>query len=367
MRKERSRAVVFYQRKWFLGLTALVGLGAAIFGIVNGIIPMFRATPVFENAEFVVDSSQAMATQSFDGMTKLQAAAQAVQNVMTNEGLQRNNLALREIGGDCGKPSLTPELRFSTSNEARIRNHMAALAPHGSSNLIDTLLQAITDFDDVARFKDVSKRIIVITGNPDACGKDVEAVRQAVARLKEQAKQDLSVDFHFIGLGLTEQGIAALHQLADTTGGSADFPQTRQDLNKLMHRIAEVEPVVRAGTAVNDILNANVDGLNHVIQAVNNGDLAAGKQFLQTAHDTFDKTAVPFRDLGKRQTTPEFKALYVTATRQRDLQRKLLDASDAMVRDPKKETDYNANRDAYNSTLPVLQEQLHRIAAGAER
>jgi hypothetical protein len=355
------RSPAFFERKWYLGIAALVALTAGVIGIISGTIPLFRSSPVFENAEIIVDSSQAMATELFDGVPKLQAAAQAVQNVMTNEGLQRNNLALREVGGACGSVPPKPTLDFSTSNERKIRSRMSALTASGSANLVDTLLQAITDFEDIARFKDVSKRIIVITGNPDACGRDVEAAKQRIERLKK-AGHDISVDFHFIGLGLNADGVNALNNLAETTGGSTDFPQTRDDLQKVMHRIVEVEPVFRSADAVTKILNANIHAINDVTSAADN---VQAKERQRIARAAFETSEVPFRDLGKRQTTPAFKSIYEAAARQHDRQKQMLDESEAIVADPKNNErikSFNENAVAFNAEAAKLNEQLRTVA-----
>src|SRR5438132_438151 len=135
--------VAFYKRTWFVALTAIIGVTGGILGIILGVIPLFRAASpraVWHNAEFVVDSSEGM-NALFDGIPKGQAAAEAFDAVLQNQGMQRDNLALREFGGVCGRPQMKPSLDFSTRNEEPIRKRLESLSPHGQANLVETLLQ----------------------------------------------------------------------------------------------------------------------------------------------------------------------------------------------------------------------------------
>src|SRR5882762_8660865 len=210
---KKSRATPFYKQRWFVGVTSVLAVVATTVGIWRVIFPPSPPVPVpavYENIEFVLDGSLGM-NQSFDGTTKLKAAAEAVRIVLHQEGLERENLALRVFSGSCDAAAAEPTLRFSTQNEGPITEAVNALKAQGDAPLVRSVLQAITDFGDLTRFKDKSKRIIVITGTgtgddkKDRCGMTVESIRQKLNRQDPNSKQ-IEFNFHFIGIGLDDAG-----------------------------------------------------------------------------------------------------------------------------------------------------------------
>lgn len=195
-------------------------------------------TPGSVNTEIVLDRSSGMERAFTGGTTKLKAAEGAVLSVIINRGLQRTNLALRVFGGPCPKADTEPiertepTVNFSRENWKPISNAIGALKAQGDASLTQALLQAITDFDDPTRFKDVSNRVIVITGSPDACGASSGPLLYRLTDAKE-AQAKVVLDFHFIGVDIgDETARSQLSALAHETGSVADFADTQQELEE---------------------------------------------------------------------------------------------------------------------------------------
>jgi hypothetical protein len=376
---KRHRSDPLYKKSWFLTLTALVGLVASGLGIQKSCDPG-PPKAVYENAEIVIDRSRNMATP-FDGSeTKLAAAEEAVALVLKNQGLERDNLALREIGGSCDGGATGPQLAFSVTNEGPIMKRIHALKPEGEATLVRSVLQAIVDFNDVTRFKDVSKRIIVITGSSDACGMSEETVREKLDSLKRAGSQ-IQVDFHFVGVGLDDSGKAQLLGLAKQTGGEADFADTRQELRDKLREIVQDEPVVRGANAVLEILNSSVDRLNPVVDDLKRNDYEAGRRDLDLARAEFRRSDLPFQDLGKRGASDEYSRIYRAASLNRDLQSQIISLTENMLPQSKAHdetalqdsfnkyaslsSDYNTRTQELASQINQLAQQLRQVGSTA--
>jgi VWA domain-containing protein len=153
MTKQRKQGS-FNKRRWFIQLTAVVGLVGGLLAIMNGIKPYFEAKPprrVLQNTEIVFDRSELMNRRLQDGTPKLEVARKAVDLVLRNETVG-DNLALRAFGGACADESTQPALPFDLDNAARVREKIQNLKADGRATLIAAIRAAIADFDDEARF-----------------------------------------------------------------------------------------------------------------------------------------------------------------------------------------------------------------------
>ena len=86
-------------RRGYAGLVAALTFVGLLFATWDRIAPLFKAAPVNENAEVVLDRSAAM-DGPFEGGTRWQAAVAAVDSVLASVST-RDNLALRQFGGPC--------------------------------------------------------------------------------------------------------------------------------------------------------------------------------------------------------------------------------------------------------------------------
>ncbi len=331
-------------------------------------------------------------TQSFDGTTKLRAAAEAVRIVLHQEGLERENLALRVFGGSCDAAAAEPTLRFSTQNEGPITEAVNALKAKGEAPLVRSVLQAITDFGDLT-FKDKSKRIIVITGTgtgddkKDRCGMTVESIRQKLNRQDPNSKQ-IEFSFHFIGVGLDDAGKYYLGSFADRIGGKADFADNRQQLQDVLSSVvvadgrkqpvespgsvAERESVSQEGQAVIENLNSSTNSLETVTGDLNRRDYGAAERDLEQARIVFRKSASAFEELGKRQTSDQYRRIYEAARNNRRILEQMISLTETMSSQARANNirDYNASvaeferlRVDYNTRIADLDRQLKLLGS----
>lgn len=393
---KKSKATPFYKQRWFVGVTSLLAVVATTVGIWRVIFPPSPPPPpppaVYENIEFVLDGSSGM-SQAFDGTTKVRAAAEAVGIVLHREGLERENLALRVFGGPCDAAAAEPTLRFSTQNEGPITKAVNALKAQGDAPLVRSVLQAITDFGDLTRFKDKSKRIIVITGTgtgddkKDRCGMTVESIRQKLNRQDPNSKQ-IEFNFHFIGVGLDSAGKSYLGSFAGGIGGKADFADNRQQLRDLLSSVvaadhpqlptdvpgsvAERESVSQEGQAVIENLNSSNNSLSTVIRDLNGHDYGAAERDLEQARIVFRKSASAFEELGRRQTSDQYRHIYEAASNNRRILEQMISLTETISSQARANNigDYNASvaeferlRTDYNTRIGDLDRQLNQLGS----
>jgi hypothetical protein len=322
----------------------VVSLTGGALGIFHGVSPLIwkPPTPVPENVEIVLDRSKGMA-QLFEGKSKLEAAVHAIELTLNNDGLAQSNLAYREFGGPCDESDVQtePTLPFKQKNAGQIRSKTRELIskrdgelikPTGEASLVGALQQAIGDFSDLARFRGVSKRIVVITGSTDACRMSLERVRRRLASLREgDAKSTIELDFKFIAVGVDKSGEAQLKAIADETKGTLHFVYNQQQLDDTFHDIIVDEPAERAANALRDILDAGVHRLDLVSDDLDKKDYAAGEGHLRQAWDEFSRSELPFQFLGKQLTDEKYLRIYEAARKQRELQGRLIALSEGTL------------------------------------
>jgi von Willebrand factor type A domain len=384
MTKQRKQGS-FNKRRWFIQLTAVVGLVGGLLAIMNEIKPYFEAKPprrVLQNTEIVFDRSELMNRRLQDGTPKLEVARKAVDLVLRNETVG-DNLALRAFGGACADESTQPALPFDLDNAARVREKIQNLKADGRATLIAAIRAAIADFDDEARFGGVNKRIIVITGNLDACGKSILEIVQQLNRLSKESQPGGSIvlDFDFIGIGLDSVAKQEFDGYAERTGGAAHFVDDPRELESLVE-IVEVARVTRSAKAVSELLDASILRLKPVIEELLKKDYVAAERDLQQARDEFARSELPFQDLIKRQNSEQlspqlsaqYRRIYQAANRSRELQRQVLSLTEDILSQTKAwdERALQASKDKYESThvaynqsrdeLLALVEQLQVIA-----
>lgn len=381
-----SKTSPFYKARWFIGMTSVLGVAATLVGLWRLIFPALPTQPqsdppaVYENIEFVLDGSSGM-DQPFDGTTKLKAASEAVRLVLRQQGLERENLAFRVFGGPCEAEATEPTLPFSTQNEEPIDKVVQALKAQGEAPLVRAVLQAITDFGDLTRFKDKSKRIIVITGTKagddkkDGCGMPVEAIQLKLNRQDPTSKQ-IEFSFHFIGVGLDDAGKSYLRSFASRIGGKADFADSRQQLQGILSSVVlsgeleqppdvpgsevERESVLQSGNALLNNLESSAGSLITVIGDLNKRDYEAAERDLEQARHVFSNSAPAFEDLGKRQTSDEYRRIYQGASDNRKILEQMISLTEVMSSQAKAN-----NRGAYNAS--VAQFDRLRVAYNSRR
>ena len=355
----RSKPVPIYKQGWFAALSAVLGLASTALALYLGASSLIwkPRQPVEENVEIVLDRSENMKQPFEGGSTKLEAAVHAVETVLRNQGLAQTNLAYREFGGDCNAALVQtpPIMPFSQNNAEAIRRKaddlVAKRGAHGAANLVDAIQKAIGDFGDHILFGAVSKQIIVITGDADACDMKLDDVHDRLSKL--HAAQKAELDFRFIAVGLEKSDEAPLNAIAKETNGEVRFAHDQQQLADILHQVMLEEPGQRAAEAINDILDAGVDRLDKVTADVNGNDYAASERNLQQAREEFVSSELPFQVLANRRTDEKYRSAFDAAQNQRKIQSQLFAIAEAMLTQARAadQDKLSASREAYSKLI----------------
>ena len=239
------------------------GIVGAVYGVIQILeSSLFKPKKILTNIEIVVDRSQGM-REPFDGGTKWEAALSAIDNALSVQVADADNLSLRQFGGLCVGQSTELLVDFDTHNRNAVRERLRGIILDGETTLTSALVEATGDFNDLDRFGGVRKSLIVITGGEDSCHQDAaERIRQ---RLQNMANigAPIDVSFRFIGMGLTQNQKEDFEKIASETGGRVVFAESERELqDKLSHVLREVQ--IGKFTHRNLVTNPGAeDGLKH--------------------------------------------------------------------------------------------------------
>jgi len=354
-------------KPWYKNIMAVVALVGASVAAITGLITLSQRlgpAKVAQNTIIVFDRSLAM-NGPFEGGTKLEAATEALNKVLSNEVAGADNLALRSFGGPCEGENSQIAVRFSQHNEAQVRDKVQTFHAEGDTVLTDAMIEAIGDFsEDSSRFEGVNKRIIVITGGVDTC--QDEPAKYIRNRLENLASgEGIAVSFRFIGMGLDPEQQDQLMAIAQETGGLSEetleeqlfFVNSQSELEEVLKQIVDVVPILNTANSMGTVMNDVTKHVNEAISAINDDDYAVADQGLQAAKDEFKKTQLLLTDLGQRLSVPEFheqlQKLYELMTENRGLQEKQLELLEAMISQGK-----SGDTDALNETTQEWNENI---------
>lgn len=80
----------------------------------------------------------------------------------------RDNLAFRRFGGPCKGDNTQLLVNFGQNNAKQIRAALPSVTK-GDTTTVNAVTRAASDFDDLQRFADVNRRVLIITGGQDLC------------------------------------------------------------------------------------------------------------------------------------------------------------------------------------------------------
>jgi len=315
-----------------------------------------------------------------DGSTKLDLARNAVGLVLQRETIG-DNLAFRLFGGSCSDSGtyLTPTIPFAADNAERISKEMRGLRTEGEATLFSTIFHAVRDLREVTRSGGQNRRIIVIAGNPDACGDDITAVQRLIAPAHNgggSGGASIRLDLDFVGIGLGDREKREFDSYAEKTGGAAHFVDDLRQLKQHLFENIEAVRVLRVAKRLSSLLKDSVESLSPVIVNIKKGDSAAAERDLQRASDQFYSSEVPFKELGDRITrgelTPSLREnaqiVFEVAKKSRDLQSQVLMLVQAMLTLSQDELalkgatdEYEKLRENYNKSDEHLQDLVGQL------
>ena len=133
----------------------------------------------------------------------------------------------------------------------------------GEPTLFNAVKSATEDFRDERRFpKEVSRRVVIITGGDYCDPMTPNNIHAALERRK------IIPDFYLIGMDLPPDRRERIKWVAGAAGGWFHHVTTEAELNRILKRIIEIEPVINSIKRLTEILNAVTGHINDMHYAV---------------------------------------------------------------------------------------------------
>lgn len=329
--QDSDARTAFYERRWFKGTVAVVGLIGAVVALIGPpklwdvVSDLFRNDLPPSDTEYVLDASAAMGAPfgTADGVTKLSAASMTIaQSVVP---LENEGLALRRFGGTCDETGdLLVDFGEGRNNE--VSDAAADQQAAGRSNLAQAVIAAIDDFhgDRFPTDRTFTKRIVVVTGTVDDCSGDNAA--ELIRRRLENAGVEL--DFTYVGLGIPEAERNRLREIA----GDEDvvFADTDDELAQVVDFL-ELEPVIADSEAILEIHNEVIDRLNAFIGYLNAARTAPAAAALDDAKTAFSRGASRFDSVIAHETRPNLQVVARLVAQARAIQGELFDVGETLL------------------------------------
>lgn len=356
MTKAKSKPIS--DKKWYQNTNVIIGIVGAILLVIVSIIQILdfikrSSPPVQENFEIVLDCSQGM-NDPYDGETKLKKAIYAVENTLAELVAEEDNLAFRKFGGVCTDKKTQRVVDFDQNNVNKVLKALKPIKTNGEPIIVRAVLDAVADFNDVNRFKDVNKRIIVITGGIDPCVPNFSEAIQRRLRGRFANGDTIIVDFSFIGLGIPNAQEEQLWQIASKTGGDVFLPESQRALEDAIRKAVVGKPFVNIVGIAKDILNTVIANLDSAIRDIKQRNYTSAEDKLTKARFEFKRLNFPLDYLDKRQDGGQIQKLYELAIESRMIQERLLDLCKSTLTEA---TQGKAN--AYETVAPELNGLIH--------
>lgn len=222
---EEPKQKPFYERPWFAGTVALVGLVGAVWVLSARVVDTAddiaanSQETVYSYTQIILDTSEGMGEPFGDG-TKLDAGVEAVERyVMPLEG---EGLALRRTGRTCDEH---PEqlVEFGTGHADDVVDEARGQYAEGRSALASAVIETITDFVASGDFRESAsaRRIVIITGGvgDEECllGEGADEIRRRL--------EDTGIDatFKLVALSPTPSANERLDSFEAVLGEEVEF------------------------------------------------------------------------------------------------------------------------------------------------
>ncbi|HVD41345.1 MAG TPA: vWA domain-containing protein [Solirubrobacterales bacterium] len=239
----------FWERGWFKGVVAVVGLVAAIWALIGAprlwdvVAGAFSTDPPVSYTEVVLDTSSAMGEEfAGNGETKLDAATRAIRQAVGE--LDNEGLALRRTSSECGGSSELV-VDFGSDQADEVAGTAQEQQPSGSPNLTSAVIAALDDFKTPERVDGPpsTKRVLVFTAGVDECFEG-DAAEKIGAEL-EGAEISKSSSLTLIALKSSDQDLRRLEELERALRGYAYVesrtPETVDELDEAVENVVEVD------------------------------------------------------------------------------------------------------------------------------
>ena len=163
-------------QKWYKNTNAIILIFVSLVTIIMGTIQFLKywnkVEKISENTEFLFDCSEMM-KERFDSARKIDIAIHSSYELIDYYISKNDNTSLRVFCGECKDINNTKLIvPFKTDNKDLIKKALVNINISGNKRpLHKGIIEAIADFNNFERFKDVNKTIIIITSGSDTCTK----------------------------------------------------------------------------------------------------------------------------------------------------------------------------------------------------
>lgn len=228
----------FYERHWFQGAVAAVGLVAAIWAFSGAPKPWDVAANQFttkiarSNTEIILDASEGM-DAPFGSGTKLDAATKAIGEYVVPLG--REGLALRRAGGSC-EESGELLVALGRHHNDDVAAAAAEQEPNGESNLAYTVIEAMEELNELEQ--PGPKQIIIITGTAED-----ECIQNAPEEIRRQLdRTGIEAVFKVVALKVSGSEREQLEDFTAALGKHAEvvFPENEEELAEAVEKAQNV-------------------------------------------------------------------------------------------------------------------------------
>jgi len=204
-------------KKIIAWVMAVLGLTTALITTFDKISALFTSPPTQEYRLILLDSSSGMTAEFDTGKSKWECAKEAVKKAFYGHDKRIQAMALRRFGGSCSSPM--GDLTLNFGEKKKIENLFEEIQMLGDeATLIQALFNAIGDFAEQERFSSeerIFNTITVITSSGEACNpEDTTRIRKRLAAL------DIDLEFQIIPMGLEENELEGISNLAKSLGGT---------------------------------------------------------------------------------------------------------------------------------------------------
>ncbi|MFD1537430.1 hypothetical protein [Nonomuraea guangzhouensis] len=307
--------VVNLPRSLTVSLVTLI-VGAMVAGVawfvVGVVLPQYAPT---YKTQFLID-----ATSEPGDITR------SLMTVVGSAG-DRDALALRRFGGECGADDNTTQLvSFGTGNRQDIKAAAGQVRAGGQSTLLRGIVAAVEDFAApfAQRAKQVNRVIVISNHGADACDADTAFVEREIR--ERVASAGLNIQFRVVGYRVPRAQREALERIADASGATAPlYAGTPAQLDSALDWFTNVEPVLENARRVITTLNATIDRVKAGLLAIRDGRLDVAERELRQAGTGGVDTELD--DLAGRAKTPAARDLHARAADLRTRQGRLLDGA----------------------------------------
>ncbi|MDQ3764424.1 MAG: VWA domain-containing protein [Actinomycetota bacterium] len=347
--------------------TVLIFIIAALLGgggwvVVTWVMPQFA--PSYKT-QFLIDTTGGTAS---DGPETI---ASSLRTVVGNSG-DRDALALRSFGGECGAEDNTTQLvDFGTDNRQEITQVVGGVREGGKATLLRGIVEAVEDFSEpfAQRAKQVNRVIVVTRHGVDACDEDTAFVEKEIRN--RIAAAGLAIEFRLIGYQVPDDQRDRLNQIATGAGAPEPmFVNTPSDLDAALGWFTNTEPVLRHAQQIVNILNPTVEKVNTAVKAITDGRLDVAERTLSQARSAITETDTEFEGLRSWAKTPKAQDIHGRASNLRTQQghvvasaTDLLDTARAGSPLGLKLTAFEQVATAYNNEVSRMNEALAALRA----